>query len=465
MVSTATEQPRSESEYQSLEELIEAEMARLHVPGVSVGLLHDGQESYAAFGVTNVDHPLPVDPDTLFQIGSTTKTVTATAAMRLVEAGKLDLDAPVRTYLPDLRLSDEGVAAGVTMRHLLQHTAGWSGDYFADPGSGDDALGRMVESMADLPQLTPLGEVWSYNNAAFYLAGRVIEVVAGQGYEAAAKELVLAPLGMDRSFFFPADLMTYRFAAGHIVREEVPTVARPWALPRVANPAGGITSSARDQLRYARFQMGDGTVPNPDGGEPTRLLGRASLELMQTPAVQVGGMGGATGLAWFIQEIGGVKTVRHGGGTNGQISEFMFAPERGFALTILTNADEGGQLNTIAVKWALQHYLGIADPEPEPLETSEEQLAEYAGRYTSLLFDVELTVRDGSLVLQSIPKKVLEDWDETPTPPPARLALLPEDGALALDPPYKGARGEFLRGLNGDIAWFRFGGRLLKREG
>ena len=94
-----------------LAERVTEAMARLRVPGVAVGLLLDGTEHTAGFGVTNVEHPLPVDADTLFQIGSTTKTATATLALQLAEAGRLDLDAPVRAYLPDLRLADEAVAA------------------------------------------------------------------------------------------------------------------------------------------------------------------------------------------------------------------------------------------------------------------------------------------------------------------------------------------------------------------
>ena len=159
---------------------VRASMEETQTPGVAVGLLHEGEEHVAGFGVTSIENPLEVTPDTLFQIGSITKTFTGTAAMRLVERGELDLDAPVRTYLPELKLSDEDVAARVTMRHLLTHTGGWIGDYFDDLGSGDDALARMCESLAVLPQLTPLGEVWSYNNAGFYLAGRVIEVHRGQ---------------------------------------------------------------------------------------------------------------------------------------------------------------------------------------------------------------------------------------------------------------------------------------------
>src|SRR5215211_1860666 len=204
---TAT-QERIDPTFRQLGEVVQGHMERLHVPGAAVGVIHAGREWTAGFGVTSVEHPLPVDADTLFQIGSITKTFTGTVAMMLVEQGKLDLDAPLRTYLPKLRLKDEEAAARVTMRHLLQHTGGWLGDYFDDTGPGEDALRRMVTRMAKLPQLTPLGEVWSYNNSGFYLAGRVIEVLTRQPYERVVKETIFDPLGMDHTFFFPGDVMT-----------------------------------------------------------------------------------------------------------------------------------------------------------------------------------------------------------------------------------------------------------------
>ena len=160
--------------FRRLGAFVKAEMKRLHVPGVAVGVVHEGREYTAGFGVTSVENPLPVDADTLFQIGSTTKTFTGTAAMRLVERGRLDLDAPVRTYLPKLRLAGRGVAGRVTLRHLFNHTGGWVGDTFVDTGWGDDALAKAVARMAEIEQLTPLGEVWSYNNAGFYLVGRAV---------------------------------------------------------------------------------------------------------------------------------------------------------------------------------------------------------------------------------------------------------------------------------------------------
>ena len=447
--------------FRELAGVVQGHMERLHVPGVALGVLHEGREQTAGLGVTNVDHPLPVDADTLFQIGSITKTFTGTVAMMLVEQGRLDLDAPLRTYLPKLRLKDEEAAARVTMRHLLQHTAGWVGDYFDDTGPGEDALRRMVTRMAKLPQLTPLGEVWSYNNSGFYLAGRVIEVLTRKPYEQLVKETIFEPLGMDHSFFFAGDVMTHRFAVGHTVKDDRAEIAAPWPLARAAHPAGGIASTARDMLRYASFQMGDGTAP--DG---TRLLTGESMAEMQRPQVPTGTAGGATGITWMVKDVDGVRTIRHGGGTNGQISIFLVAPERDFALVVLTNANRGGEVTDEAVKWALRHYLGVAEPDPSPLQLTEEQLRPYVGRYVTAMSEAEISLEDGELVLQVTPKGGFpyKDSPPDPPPPPTRVAVLEDDGIVALDSPFKGARGECIRNPDGSIAWLRFGGRIGKRQ-
>jgi CubicO group peptidase (beta-lactamase class C family) len=450
--------------FRGLCEQVVAAMRRLQVPGVAVGVVDGDAEHVAGFGVTNVDHPLPVDGDTLFQIGSITKTVTGTAAMRLVEQGRLDLDAPIRAYLPDLRLADAATAAGVTLRHLFSHTAGWVGDYFDDLGNGDDALAKIVDRMADLPQITPLGTIWSYNNAGFYLAGGVIEIVTGKTYEAAVQELVLGPLGMSMSCFFAADAITYRVAVGHESPYEAgagpPKVLRPWALARTANPAGGISSTARDQLRYARFHMGDGAAA--DG---TRLLTPESIALMQTPYVPAAN-DEFSGITWFLRDADGVRLVRHGGGTNGQLSVFLMAPARSFAISILTNANRGGELHREITSWALREYLGIDERPPEPLALAEEQLAAYAGRYTAAMDEIALSLGAGTLTMRITPKGgfPMKDSPAPPAPPPMRLALCGADRAVVLDEPLRDTFGEFLRAANGTIAWFRLGGRIHARS-
>jgi CubicO group peptidase (beta-lactamase class C family) len=204
--------------FRELDQRIEAAMVRYHVPGAAVGVFWQGREHLKGFGVTNVEHPLPVDPDTLFRIGSTTKTFTATAMMRLVDQGKVDLAAPARKYLPNLRLADEVVASSVTVRQLLNHSAGWLGDDYGDFGRGEDAIMRYVAAMTQLPQLTPPGQVFAYNNAAVVVAGRIIETLTSRPYETALKELVLEPLALRHSGFFTDELVGEKIAASHDVK-------------------------------------------------------------------------------------------------------------------------------------------------------------------------------------------------------------------------------------------------------
>ena len=141
-----------------LDAVVPDAMARASVPGVAVGVRVGTEEVVAGYGVTSVEDPLPVHGETLFQIGSVSKTFTATAIMTLVERGQLGLDDPVCRHLPTFRLAAPGVAKEVTVRHLLTHTGGFVGDWFlANPpglGEGDDALARLVDRVAEeVPQL------------------------------------------------------------------------------------------------------------------------------------------------------------------------------------------------------------------------------------------------------------------------------------------------------------------------
>jgi CubicO group peptidase (beta-lactamase class C family) len=123
--------------------------------------------------VTNVDHPLPVTDRTLFQIGSISKTFTGTAMMRLIEQGKVRLDAPVRTYLPDFAVRDRIASRDVTVLDLLTHMSGWEGDLFEDTGEGDDAVARYVANLKKNEQVAPLRRLRSYNNSGFIVTARL----------------------------------------------------------------------------------------------------------------------------------------------------------------------------------------------------------------------------------------------------------------------------------------------------
>ncbi|HZD73360.1 MAG TPA: serine hydrolase domain-containing protein [Actinomycetota bacterium] len=443
---------------------------RLAVPGVALGVYHAGREQYAFHGVTSVENPLEVDGRTLFQIGSTGKTYTATALLRLVEQGRVDLDAPVRRYVPELRLKDEAVARAVTVLQLLNHTAGWQGDLMDSTGDGDDALARYVEKMAELEQEFPLGASVAYNNASLSLAGRIIEKLTGRTYEQAMKELVFEPLGLDQSFFFPNEVMTRRFAVGHNQRPDgTITVARPWALPRNSNPAGGISANAADQIAWARFHLGDGRAQ--DG---TRVLSRELLERMRQPTVQTPGsaLGDAIGITWMLRDVDGVRLVKHGGDTLGQHSEFVMAPERDFAIAIATNCGpNGSQLNEELLRWALEAYLGVIDRDPEPVALSEAELARYTGTYETIAAVGRISVDGGGLLLEveikpDVLARLLEAGEEPPEPsPPFPLGMLPGPGDryVVRSGPAKGMKGYFVRDASGAIESVHIGGRLATR--
>lgn len=444
--------------------------AELEVPGVAVGVLHDGEEHYAYTGITSLENPLPVDETTLFQFGSTGKTYTATAMMRLVEQGKVDLDAPVRTYVPELELKDEDVARRVSVLQLFNHSAGWEGDLMDDTGPGDDALARYVARMATIEQVSPLGASVSYNNASLSLAGRVIEKVTGTTYEKAVAELVLEPLGMTDTFFFPGDVMSRRFVVGHTRHEDGRiTVARPWPMPRGNAPAGGMSATARDQLAWARFHLGDGSAA--DG---TRLLQPQTVARMQQPTMEMRGsaLGDAVGISWLLGEVGGTRTVGHGGTTNGQYSDFSMVPDRGFAVTSLANCGpNGSELNHRVVAWALENYLGLVEADPEPVDLSDAELAPYTGRYETIAASVHVTAGAGRLraavtVKPAMAAVLREAGEEVPEEqPPYVLALLADapDQYVVDEGPAKGMKGYFSRAADASVDGVHLGGRLATR--
>jgi CubicO group peptidase (beta-lactamase class C family) len=263
-------------------------MAVKDVPGVAVGLLIEGQPYAGGWGVTNLDYPRPVDSSTVFQIGSATKPFTGAALARLVDQGKLELDAPVRRYLSDFRVGDEEASERITVKHLVTHISGFWGEEIPDGGRGDDALSRMAPQLSDRPQVTPPGQFFGYNNAAVALAGDVLATVSGYAYEDAISELLLRPLGMGRSSFFLNDVIDYSVAAGHVVGPRGLRVERPFSsglLTRSLAPTGGLLSTVDDMLRWASFQLGDGRA-----GDGTRLLSRETLALTHRQLAPAGGI-------------------------------------------------------------------------------------------------------------------------------------------------------------------------------
>lgn len=429
-----------------------------HVPGVVLGMLYKGEMLVEGVGVTSIANPLPVTADTYFQIGSITKTYTALAIRMLAEAGKLALDDPVIRHVPDLRLRDAAVRESVTIEQLLTHTAGWDGDIFTYTGWGDDALAKYVALLADAPQVVPNGSHLSYNNAAFSLAGRVIEVVTGETYEAALRRMIFDPLGLEHSLFFAHDVLVERFAVGHVTGpDDQRLVARPWAIPRGSNPAGGIVCTVPDMLRYGQFMLAGGK--NADG---TALLAQDSFASLVAPREDAGITMGKVALSWFTAETSAGRLITHGGGTNGQISDLVVMLDAGLVFAIVTNSDRGSVITSAATKAVLHDLLGVALPEAQPVETTGVDLDAYVMAFQRPMMDFDIQ-RTGPGELTGRLKAHYGLGEHPPDFPDFSLAYAGENRLVVTDTHFKGTEIVLIPNTDGRIGFARFGGRLYVR--
>ncbi|MCA1710570.1 MAG: beta-lactamase family protein [Actinobacteria bacterium] len=446
-----------------LSAVVAAECERLDVPGCAVGV-RVGARSFTAFhGVTDVHHPRPIDGDTLFMIGSTTKTLTATTVMTLVQEGRLSLDDRVVDHLPELALQDEQARQKVTVGQLLDHTAGWRGDVDVETGWGDDALARAVSEVAPtVPQLFAPGEMASYNNLSLVLAGRLIEQVTGEGYEAAVRSRVLEPLGMSNTFFFPWEVATRPMATGHAVTDGRTGPAYIWPMSRGMNPAGGAVSSLRDQLRYAQFHL-DGTASGP------AALADDLRRQMQKPRVTLPSGVSGVGVSWLLKDRDGVRMVTHGGNcSNLYVSSFALVPDEGLAVTVLGSSRGGGAVGAAVTEWAVQRHLGRpAVPAPDLLPLTPELAGQYVGRYDAGQWDLDVTASDGRLFVQlqltDVPSDTPEEVLAAFRTPPSEVVLVAPDVVAPAAAPADSA-GDFVRDDAGAVAWLRYGLRLARRR-
>jgi len=451
--------------FDALAKLAESKMKEYGVPGVALGILQNGAVTVRGLGITNVEDSLPVTAHTVFPIASISKTFAATAVMRLVEQGKIDLKAPVRKYLPDFRVRDEAASRDVTILQLLTHMPGWEGQV-SGPDRGTETLKDFVASttMTDLMQVAPPGAAWSYNNAGFSVAGRVIEAVTGQPINRAIRDLVFQPLGLEHAGTTPGEFIVQRFAAGHLVRNGAPTLQRPF-VPSSSVTAGGVGLCITDLLAYARFHMGDGTS---ESGE--HVLTRQSLELMRTAQAWKQSTDDSIGIAWHMRHVGPIRTFAHGGTLSGHILLLELVPERNFAIAILTNSNTGWRLIQDVERAALESYLGatyalnqgIAHrglvetlPSVQPL-ARQPDYAPYLGTYARPMNTVVVRADAGKLIVQEHPNSGRAGTDMP-------VSFFGPDRAVVTDGTDKGQSIEFVRDASGRVNWVRVVGRVAVR--
>lgn len=418
------------------------ELARRHgVPGAQLGILRydpEGRDSTVTLATGTLNRNLPAAsaetlPDSLFQIGSISKVWTATVIMRLIEQGELSLDTLVKDVLPGVRLVNDELTDGVTIRHLLTHTSGIDGDVFTDTGRGDDCLEKYADLFPEVGQNHPLGATWSYCNSGFALLGRVIEQVTGQVWDQAMRELLFTPLGLQHTVTLPEEAILHSAAVGHVDSGEETIVTPAWQLPRSMGPAGLITARAEDVLAFARLHLAGGVAA--DG---TRLLGEETVDQMQAFQAEVPDkhvLGDSWGLGWIRFDWNGDRLYGHDGNTFGQAAFLRVHPESGVAVTLLTNGGHTRDLYEDLYREIFAELSGVRMQETvqPPAEPVEVDITPYLGTYERASVRAEVYIGDEGPMLRTT---VLGPLAEIEPNPVDEYALVPySDGVFALLPP------------------------------
>ncbi|MEV5714824.1 serine hydrolase domain-containing protein [Amycolatopsis mediterranei] len=418
-----------------LETRLPALLAEHHVPAAAVAVYAGGEIIDHAAGVLNTGTGVEADVDSLFQIGSITKVWTATLAMQLVDDGVLDLEEPVRKYLPEFVLADDDAAARITVRQLMCHTAGFEGDIFTDTGRGADCIEKYVATLGDVPQLFAPGEMFSYNNAAFCVLGRLVEVLRGKTYDECLQDHLFTPLGLTHAAPSPYEAIRFRAALGHLTSSPGadPEPAGIWALTPSNAPAGSMLAMRpRDLVTFAAMHLKDGE--GPDG---THVLGTGSARAMRERLVELpelGIFGDAWGLGWSLFDAPGGKVVGHDGGTIGQSAFLRVAPEHGVAVALLTNGGDTIAVYAEVVGHVLRELTGIelaAPPTPDPAAPRVDA-SRYVGEYSSSVADIVVSQDDdGRIWVERVPKGI---FAELAKPEKTELVAMNGDTLILAEP-------------------------------
>jgi CubicO group peptidase (beta-lactamase class C family) len=378
--------------------LVETERERFGVPGCAVVVVKDGDVVIAeGFGKRDVDADLPVTSETLFPIGSSTKTFTTAVLATLVDEGKLDFDAPLTSYLPGFALHDPVATQLLSVRDCLSHRSGLPRHdlvWYAGDGilSRDDA----IAALPHLPPTQPFRQAWQYNNLLYLTAGHLAGKLVGGTYEDAVRDRVLAPLGMTRTNFSVVATQADADHAKPYVRNVGDTIAKqvPFASLDLAGPAGNINSCVDELVPWLKTLLAQGI----DGHEP--LLSTSVLQELRTPAWPIVPMfdeGVARnvgyGLALVIEEYRGKRVTHHGGNIDGFSSQVLTVPDEGIGIAVLTN------LHATAARDAIPYLILDALDGVEPVDHG----ATYHARMTALLEAMDNAKKSGAARSKPLP--------------------------------------------------------------
>lgn len=365
-----------------VDEFIAGEMERQKIPGVSLAVVKDGKPLIVkGYGFANIEHQVPVKPETIFQSGSVGKQFTAMAVMMLVEEGKISLDEKIGKYLGEVPPS----WANVTVRHLLTHTGGLT-DYpqdfdFRKDYTEEELLKRAKEVPTDFAP----GEKWQYSNLGFVTLGIIIHKVSGKFYGDFLQERVFKPLGMTTARVInETDIVRDRAAGYRLVKGEVKN--QDWVSPSLNTTAdGALYLTALDMMKW------------DDALASGKLLGKAGYDAMWAPVKLNSGKTHPYGFGWAVRQVNGKRVIEHGGAWQGFKAHIARFPDNKITVILFANliqANQGKLANGVAA---------IIDPELKPKPIADPDPA-----FTAKTKELLLAVLDGKADMNRFTPEVQE---------------------------------------------------------
>jgi CubicO group peptidase (beta-lactamase class C family) len=343
------------------DEVVDKSIAEMNVPGLAIAVVAGGEVVYAeGFGYRDVEEKLPMTPDTLFAIGSTTKAMTATVLGMLADEGKMEWDEPLVTYLPGFRLSDPMTTARITPRDLVTHRSGLPRHDLLWYNNNDGTRAEMIGRFAHLELTEDLRVKFQYNNLMYMTAGYLAGKLNGTTWEEAVDQRLFTPLGMDRSNFSVEDSqkddnVALPYREDDDVIEEI-----PFRNIDLVGPAGSVNSTVNEMSRWLLFNLGGGKVGDRE------LIQAATLAEIHSPQMTTGGtpdrvdISVATyGMGWLVDTYRGHRRIHHGGGIDGFITSVMFFPDDDLGLVAFNNRGSG--LPSLVNQHAADRILGLEE--------------------------------------------------------------------------------------------------------
>ena len=352
-----TEAEVQKTKIEKIDAFVTEEMRRHKLPGLALALVEGDRVIFMkGYGKADPTGRL-VTPQTPFLLASVSKPLTAAAIMQLVDAGKVELDAPVQRYLPEFQMADPVGSAQITIRHLLLHTSGLPVTA-CDTRSNAQTLSEYVDELQMVEIDAPIGARHSYCSGNYNILGRVIEKVSGQSFGDYMEANVFMPLGMRNSFTSEKEAQAAGMAQGYQFLYGI-SVPAHYAYNPSQLPSGAMISSAEDMSHFLISQLNGGRYGD------THLLAADSVASMQVPGTGRGREGGY-GFGWVIAPVGDVPSVWHDGVNNSYHSLLLMQPQSGQGVVLLMNS-----FNIVAYESAYKEIeLGVVrlmagmDPKP-----------------------------------------------------------------------------------------------------